>query len=219
MSLYPINFKVTLNSVNAKGETSLEPVDVGFDPGEGTFAIHLPAWVQNSEVRVGPVIYASTLKDATDSYEAACDEYSRLVLGVTFKPVIVVTTAGRIWSASCFESGQIDIECRRMFTDGHNFYYAGSDGTVSTKFGRIADFPGGTSIVDDTPEVRAKLAELCESVRRASMVISAMHEAADPTAYLLSISYTDPKKPAAEPVQTELPLNTPSPTNPEDEEL
>lgn len=203
-------FQVTVNSVSADGATGLTSVDVSVDPETGEFEMQLPTWVSDI-----PKVFGKTLQGVVQTYEQACDEFSRERLGIALEPMLMFKWRSEVSSGALAIglSEQIAIGITEVFSDGQRVYRRVAGGMGA----RLHEYE--PLLLDDTPEVRAKYEELAESIRTAGAIFNDINLAADPTDFFLKIAYTDPKKPAAEPVQTELPLNTPSPTNPEDEEL
>lgn len=221
-----IYFEREALTVLEDGNTKTKRVNVGLD-SNGTFTVELPPHVSEA-LNYEPMITGDTLMGVMQQYEAECDAFSRWRLGKMAKPMLLfVNVEGASKSEGVSHSVGIGLHEVLVEMDDETgtpkHIYKRTDSPARLG-ARIVEPMIGLwfgSLFEDTPEVRAKFKELAESIEQAN---DALNLFADVTVLgreqqFLAIAYTEPKKPAAEPVQAELPLTTPTSTNPDDEEL
>ena len=226
MSKNILTFEREALSVLEDGNTKTRKITVQLN-NNGTFFVALPAHVSEA-LGLKDVIEADTLMEVIQEYEADCDAFSRWRLGKMAKPMLLfVTVEGPSKSEGISHSIGIGLHEVLVEMDDETGtpknIYKRTDNPARLGARIVEPMIGSWfgSLFEDTSDVRAKFKELADSIEQAADALNVFADVSvmGREQQFLSISYTDPKKPAAEPVQTELPLNTPSPTNPEDEEL
>ena len=205
------------------GNTKTKRVTVTMDRN-GVFTVALPPYVSES-LNFDPTVTGDTLMSVMQQYEAGCDAFSRWRLGKIAKPMLLfVNCDGPSKLEGVTHSIGIGLHEVQVEFDEHtgtpkNIYKRTNN---PARLGaRIVEALVGSwygSLFEDTPEVRAKFKELADSIEQAA---AAFNPFGDVTLMgleeqFLAIKYTEPTKPAAEPVQAELPLTT---TTTDDEEL
>jgi hypothetical protein len=169
-------------------------VVVEVNPETGTWSCKLPAHVKRllKPAHVKHLlklddreISAPSVAKLREMYESYCEQYQRQVLaskivekiGVRcITPAISDNTQGGKAFAFAFEFRHLTMV----------------EGTVLLGAEARDD---DEALLDDTPEVRAKIQRLTESFHQAASVLHGIGQAKDPTAYLLSVF--EPEKPAA----------------------
>lgn len=229
-----VTFNREVMSVLADGMTETQEVEIILDSSTGKFHVALPDHVCTL-LTVNREIEADTLQGVVQQYESYCDAFSRRKLGTMPKPMLLIAQAGGV----SVEEGldvSVGLGMREVLVD---FFESGA---VEAIYNRApndcigARIPGATlaswmfTLMEDTPEIRAKYSELAASIMRADDILMQMTSVHSPTTgmenYFLSISYdsnpgapaaeTETTEPATEPAQPELPFST---TPDEDEEL
>jgi hypothetical protein len=195
-------FQVAVNSANADGTTVLTPVDVSVNTQNGQFEMQLPTYVVEGTTVDGPMLYADTLQGVAQAYEHVCDEYSRERLGVKAEPKLMLA-----WRDYVSHGGrqfglleQFGIGITEVYVVGDRLHRRKGT-TMGLRIGGKEFLSTPSALLDDTPEVRDKYESLAESIRTAGSIFNDIELAGNPTDFFLKIAYSEPTKPAAEPVQ------------------
>lgn len=221
-----IYFEREALTVLEDGNTKTKRVNVGLD-SNGTFTVELPSHVSEA-LNFDPMITGDTLMSVIQRYEADCDAFSRWRLGKLAKPMLLfVNCAGPSKGEGIRHSigiglHEVLVEMDEDAGTPKNIY--NRTGNSARLGSRIVEPVIGSwfgSLFEDTPEIRAKFKELADSIEQAVDVLAPFADVSEMgrEQQFLAISYTETTKPAAEPVQTELPLAPTTSTNPDDEEL
>lgn len=210
-----LNFKVEVFHANEDGTTCQKQIDVQLDVSSGRFDTPIPKhYAKAFGYAEGYSFCMKDLRAAIEQYESLGERYSELALVKAEPKFALMVRVDEREDHHDFDAtlrmGLVPV----WLISGRLFCRKEGEQGIGAEFLKIP-----RALLDDTPEVRAKYEELAESIRTAGAIFKDIEQAADPTDYFLKIAHTEPTKPAAEPVQAELPLNTPAPTNPEDDEL
>lgn len=193
--------KKTIFHVAEDGTAGAQVQKIVFDPEDEQhfFRLELPSYVAKhfnlessllKDVAVGPLV---------GEYERYCDEYSRWRLSID-APWMLWLQVESTPVALAMQSIALGMELVKLMPDGTMCTFE-DDGTIGKTYSTA-----GKIIIPDSPEHRLKGAQLVDSIRAASHILTGLQETDNPAKYLMEISETWGQEPA----QMELPLDKPS---------
>jgi hypothetical protein len=213
--------KKSVFHANEDGTSGSQIIDVTFNADTMLFSAMLPAHVANyNGNEIDPELTGDTAQGVIETYEIRCDEYSRwrLSIGVPTQLWIgIYSMSGEFAKQTfgfthCCGIGATPVKALpdgRMIAVREDGMLGGPVGSKGSVFQPV--------LIADTPEHRAKVQALADSIQRAADILADLRIAADPAAYLMQISddWAPPK-----PVQATLPFDAPPVVgNPADDDL
>jgi hypothetical protein len=201
------------------GTETTKVIDVQFDKDTLMFSAELPEYVakHNGNMIDPMTVVSDTGNGAISIYEIRCAEYSRWRLGMNAPTQLWIGTftgaSDFVRTAFGFSSVcGIGATPVKVLPDGQMVAVL-DDGSIGGPVGSKASATQPV-LVDDTPEHRAKVQQLADSIQRAADILTALNLASNPTDYLMAIG--DDWRQAPVPKQAELDLK---PVVDEDDEL
>lgn len=202
--------KKSVFHANEDGTTETRVIVITYYPDSGAFETPLPAHL-HPDANYNALLQAETALGVTSRYEAICEQYSRQRLSMNGPRLLWVGTQAR---ASEFAGDVFGIETLIglgmqpviRYTDtkhGDSIVRVDKDGKPSGE--PIQVKMCNPILIADTPENRAKVQSLIDSIVQAAAVLEGARAAADPAAYIQAINdrWTPPypvdPRPAAKP--------------------
>lgn len=223
--------KKSVFHANEDGTSGSQIIDVAFDDQTMLFSAVLPAHVAKyNGNEIDREISGDTAQGVIETYEIRCDEYSRWRLAINVPTQLWIgmhITVGD-FARETFGFTQvcgIGATPVKVLPDGKMLRVL-DDGSLSTPVGSTGSVLQPV-LIEDTPQHRAKVEELANSIQVADRILAGLRIAVDPAQYLMQIR-NDWALPA--PVQGELPFagidpqlhsgsNPENPQVPEDDDL
>jgi len=193
--------KKSVFHVAEDGTASTQVQKILFDPEDPDhlFRLELPSYVAKHFNLESSLLNSPSVGPLVEKYERYCDEYSRWRLSMN-APWMLWLQVESTPVALAMQSIALGMELVKLMPDGTMCTF-NDDGTMGQTFSTA-----GKIIIPDTPEHRLKAAQLVDSIRAASHILTGLQETATPAEYLMKISETWGQEPA----QMELPLDKPS---------
>lgn len=222
--------KKSVFHANEDGTTEIKVIGVNLHTDSDTFEIELPEHL--ADYRTGPgdntlrQLRATTAAEVVSRYESISENYSRWRLSLNGERLLWVGTHAKLsdFARTTFgidASVSLGLKPVSRFTDkthGDSIVPVDEEGNPKGDLTPIS--LANPILIADTPENRAKVQSLIDSIAQAAAVIDGARNAADPAAYIQAIN---DKWSTETPVQPDLFTSaTPSPppaVNPDDEEL
>ncbi len=222
--------KKSVFHANEDGTTETKVIGVNLHTDSDTFEIELPEHL--ADYRTGPgdntlrQLRATTAAEVVSRYESISENYSRWRLSLNGERLLWVGTNAKVseFARSVFgidASVALGVKSVSRYADkthGDSIVVIDEQGNPKGDLTPVA--LANPILIADTPENRAKVQSLIDSIAQAAAVIDGARAATDPAAYIQAIN---DKWSTETPVQPDLFTSaTPAPppaANPDDEEL
>ena len=190
MSLFTIRKSVTHSTED--GTLGTKVIDVFLDEDTMMFSANLPSYVaamSSLSKCVSPIV-EDTARAVIDTYEVCCEEYSRWEAGKQAPTQLWIgtyTSAGDFARTAFGFTAACGIGATPVKVLPNDQMLAVLDdgslgGPVGPKGGALQPV-----VVADTPEIRAKVKSLADSIQRAADILNGLGLAANPVGYLMAI--------------------------------
>lgn len=211
--------KKSVFHANEDGTTETKVIGVNLHTDSDTFEIELPEHL--AEYQTGPgdntlrQLRATTAAEVVSRYESISENYSRWRLSLNGERLLWVGTHAKLseFARSVFgidASVALGVKPVSRYVDkthGDSIVVIDEQGNPKGDLTPVA--LANPILIADTPENRAKVQSLIDSIAQAAAVIDGARNAADPAAYIQAIN---------DKWSTETPAPQPA-VNPDDEEL
>ena len=187
-----ITIRKSVTHSTEDGTLGTKVIDVFLDEDTTLFSAHLPSYVaamSSLSKCINPIV-EDTAKAVVDTYEVCCEEYSRWEAGKQAPTQLWIgtyTSAGDFARTAFGFTAACGIGATPVKVLPNDQMLAVLDdgslgGPVGPKGG--ARMP---VVVADTPEIRAKVKSLADSIQRAADILDGLGLAANPVGYLMAI--------------------------------
>lgn len=203
-----ITIRKSVTHSTEDGTLGTKVIDVFLDEDTMMFSAHLPPYVaeMTSAKCISPIV-EDTARDVISTYEVCCEEYSRWEAGKRAPTQLWIGTYTSVgdfartafgFTAACgIGATPVKVlpndQMLAVLDDGS------LGGPVGPKGGALQPV-----VVADTPEIRAKVKSLADSIQRAADILNGLGLAANPVGYLMAIGDNWQQPPLAKQAELDL---------------